>query len=79
MKTYITELQAIDPKDGELKKWGGVNIEANSIEEAQNKCNEMEMGYLTVVAPLDVTIPDNSLELEKGWENKILARLRPII
>lgn len=64
MKTYITELQAIDPKDGELKKWGGDRIEADTIEEAEMVCQMEGKGYLKVLGELEIEIE---------------ARLRPII
>jgi hypothetical protein len=40
MNQFTTEIQAIDPSDGELKRWQGPNIEANSFEEAEQICLE---------------------------------------
>lgn len=46
MFLFSTKLQAIDPKDGQLKTWGGPNIEAITTGEARHIINEMGAGYL---------------------------------
>jgi len=46
---FTTEIQAIDPKDGTLKKWGGEVVKASNWEEAEQWCQEHGKGYLKVV------------------------------
>ena len=48
-KKFTTILQAIDPKDGQLKTWHGQIIEAKNIVEAKRFCQKNGMGYLRVV------------------------------
>ncbi len=48
MKTFLTEIQAIDPKDGELKTWHGQDIHAKTWEDAQEICDKL-YGYLSVI------------------------------
>ena len=52
MRQFTTELQAINPKTGELCKWTGEIIEAISYEDAQNYCDEYGLGYLTITGEL---------------------------
>lgn len=56
IRPFVTEFQAIDPKDGTLKKWCGQEVWAESIEEAQNWCNE-NAGHLLVLGELISEIP----------------------
>ena len=63
MKTYITELEAIDPKDGKLKSWAGDRIEADSFEEAEMVCIMEGKGYLKVLGVLEK-------EIDAGFELK---------
>lgn len=48
MPKYDTYLQAIDPKDGILKKYGGQIIEAESQEKAQEYLDTNGLGYLVL-------------------------------
>lgn len=56
MKIWITEIKALDPASGEMKTWGGDNVEAPTFEMAQNWCNENK-GYLKVIGELIAEIP----------------------
>ena len=46
---WVTELTAINPTTGDLCKWVGPNIVAETIEEAAQYCQENGLGYLTVI------------------------------
>lgn len=48
-KKFITILQAIDPKDGQLKTWHGQIIKAKNIVDAKRICQKNGLGYLRVV------------------------------
>ena len=43
---FTTRLQAIDPKDGELKTWAGPRIYAISFKDAEEKIKDR--GYLVI-------------------------------
>lgn len=43
---FLTKLKAIDPKDGEVKTWGGPMIEAICWSEAEHKIKDK--GYLEI-------------------------------
>jgi len=51
MKLYTTAFEAKCAKTGDLLKWCGQNVEANSFEEAQNWCYE-NAGHLIVEGEL---------------------------
>jgi len=63
MRVWLTEIKAICPNTGELKTWGGDNVEAPTFEMAQIWCNENK-GYLKVIGELIAEIPckENSFE-----------------
>lgn len=63
---YQTMCLAIDPKDGELKKWIGPRIEALSRKEAENKIKEF--GYLRITGLLLSEIDERTGE-EKNLIN----------
>lgn len=52
MNFYTTELDAIDPADGELKRWQGPNIPAIGWNDAEQYCQEHGFGYLRVTGQL---------------------------
>ncbi len=70
MKTFLTELKAIDPKDGQLKTYAGRNIKALTRGLAQQWCDENE-GYLTVVGELVSEIPCKTGTLEADFSKKV--------
>ena len=52
MNTYLTELTAVGP-DGELRKYAGPRIEADSYDAARAWCATNEMPYLRVIGKLE--------------------------
>ena len=40
MKWFVTEIKALHPITGEMKIWGGPNVQGISAEQAQQWCNE---------------------------------------
>ena len=52
MKKWVTEIKAIDPRDGILKTWHGEYIEAHTKKLAQDWWNNNERGYLKVTGEL---------------------------
>lgn len=51
MKKWVTHLEAIDAKTGEMKLWAGEHVEAPTFEMAQEWCYQNK-GYLKVVGEL---------------------------
>lgn len=45
---YTTEISAIDPLDGQLKRWVGPRIDASSFEEADKRLQTDGYGYCTI-------------------------------
>lgn len=50
MKTWTTEIIAIDPRDGIVKRWDGPRVPGNTRKEAELFCMEHQMGYCKVEA-----------------------------
>lgn len=46
---FVTEIHALDPKDGHLKKWAGPEIDADSIDEAREYCDNNGLGYCDII------------------------------
>lgn len=52
IKLWVTEIRAIDPRDGQLKAWGGPHVPGRTIEEAREYCENNSLGYCEVVGEL---------------------------
>lgn len=48
MKKYVTIIMAIDPTTGDMCKWMGPYITAESFQDAQDYCNSNGLGYCEV-------------------------------
>lgn len=70
-KTYITRIRAIDPNDGELKTWGGDNIQAITWEHAEYILNETGRGYMQVDGELIAEIMCKPGTFEPDWNSYI--------
>lgn len=57
MKYWTTTIKAIDPKDGQLKKYSGQTVLGISFQDAENYCQNNGLGYLTVEGELIAEIP----------------------
>lgn len=49
---YLTEIKAIDPKDGKLKTWEGARVNASSWEKAQETLDRNGLGMCKVIGTL---------------------------
>jgi len=49
LKKFCTLIRAIDPLDGEMKLWAGLEVEATDIYSAQMYCQHNRLGYCEVV------------------------------
>jgi len=52
MNIYLTEIRAVSPYSKEICIWGGPNISAKTVQEAQNYCNSHGLGYCRVIGKL---------------------------
>lgn len=68
---FTTELDAIDPTDGQLKTWAGPHIKAVSWKHAEWVCQNTERGYLRVtgmlVSEVDFDTGDETLHNLDNW------------
>lgn len=64
MDKYITEITAVDPVDGNIKRWMGPYIEAESFDAAQQYCVDNGLGYCLVTGRYVDEIP---------WESALFA------
>lgn len=60
MRMWVTTIRAIDPKDGQLKTWGGQYVPGITKEDAERYCQENELGYCEVDGELIAVIPTKS-------------------
>ncbi|PPL04949.1 hypothetical protein [Parapedobacter indicus] len=60
MKTFTTEILALDPASGVMKKWAGPYIQAESFEAAEHHCQENGMGYCEVTGQLVAEIDEET-------------------
>ena len=49
---YLTEIKAIDPKDGQLKTWDGVKVNASSWEKARETLDNKGFGMCEIIGTL---------------------------
>ena len=68
MKKFVTIIQAIDPKDGNLKTFHGDYIEAENEEKAQEIIDNSEKGYLKLSGELIEEIPTDIDNLFKSFK-----------
>jgi hypothetical protein len=62
MRHFITEIEARDPKDGQLKVWSGEIIEAPSMELAEQFLQMNEWGYMRIVGEINYIIDQETGE-----------------
>lgn len=56
MRLWVTEICALEAKSGQMKTWGGQNVEAPTMLLAQEWCDK-NAGYLKVIGELVAEIP----------------------
>ena len=57
MKQWVTEIQAVDPRTADLKRWVGPNVPGDTEALAQQHCFDNGMGYCRVVGLFICEIP----------------------
>jgi hypothetical protein len=54
MKWWATQLIALDPEDGKIKRWQGQHVPGLTFEDAEKFIKTSGMGYLVIVGQLIV-------------------------
>lgn len=67
---FYTELDAVDPATGELKKWAGPEIEAASLTIAREMCDMNGLGYLRIVGRVVAEIPCKPGTYDPDWSQR---------
>lgn len=70
MKYWVTEITAKSPEDGQLRKYGGPNVPAETYEEAQEYCEKNGLGYCWIAGQLISDIPCKPGTLEPDWDKR---------
>jgi hypothetical protein len=60
----------LHPVYGDMRTWGGPNIQAITIDEAQRWCNE-NRGYCKVIGELIAEIPTKTDGITPDFENMV--------
>mgnify|MGYP003650447881 CR=1 FL=1 len=76
MNTFTTLIRAINPKTGKLCLFGGPNIEAISMADAQHKCDTTGMGYCLVDAQLVSEVPCKGDSIDPDWDNEVNYQIK---
>lgn len=82
MKKFVTIIQAIDPKTGELCKWVGPTIEAESFSDAEKYCNDNGLGYCGVDGEMvgEEEWVDGEIYYEKDETERLIGYLEnPVV
>lgn len=57
MRMWVTQIKAVDPRDGELKTYFGPNVPGVNHEDAEGYCQQNGLGYCWVLGELIGEIP----------------------
>jgi len=60
MKTFTTEILALDPRTGDMKKWAGPYIQAETFEDAERYCMNKGLGYCEVTGQLVAEVDEET-------------------
>lgn len=71
MNLYTTSIKAICPKDGKLKTYRGMYVPGISFADAQNYCDNNELGFCKVDGLLVAEIPCKEGTYEPDWGKTI--------
>jgi len=63
---WLTEIEAVDSKDGELKLWAGPKVWAKTIEDAQLFLDTNGLGYCKVIGRFLIELPYEDMII---WQN----------
>lgn len=69
MKYWVTEIKAKSPIDGSMRAYGGPDVPGETIEEAQDYCENNGLGYCWVLGQLIMDIPCKEGTFEPDWDN----------
>lgn len=61
MDLWVTSIQAVNPKTGNIELWSGPNVPGLSFKDAEKYCDQNGMGYCKVLGRLVATIEDEKI------------------
>ncbi len=67
MYLWLTSIEAINPKTGELETWAGPNVPGVTLKDAERFCNQYGFGYCKVIGKLITTIEADKIEDNILW------------
>lgn len=87
MKTYITTIHAVCPKDGVVKAYSGPNVPGNSFEDAQQYCENNGLGYCKVTGETadeitsdhEIAVRDALLVISKIASDLLMRSVSPFV
>lgn len=68
-KIWLTEVKAKSPIDGSMRRYLGPHVVGETLEDAQQYCEENELGYCWVIGELVMEIPCKEGTYEPDWDN----------
>lgn len=68
MKTWCTEIRAVNPLTGELSTFGGPNVQAPTWALAEEYCQNNGLGYCRIVGELIAEIPCKPGTYDPDWD-----------
>ncbi len=71
MKTWVTEIKAMRPADGELITYGGPNVPGICKSDAEAYCERNGLGYCKVIGELVCEIPCKEGTYEPDFKNRV--------
>jgi len=71
MNQYVTSITAVDPKDGQLKEWGGPNVPGITQADAERYCQQNGLGYCRIDGILVAEIPCREGTYEPDWNKMV--------
>lgn len=71
MNIYVTEICAIDPQDGSMKRYEGPNVPGISTSDAEAYCQNNGLGYCKIIGTLVAEIPCNTGTFDPDFSRQI--------
>jgi hypothetical protein len=71
IRLWVTEIKAIDPATGFMKKWCGPNVPGINYEDAEHYCQQNDLGYCAVLGELVAEIPCKEGTNEPDMNNMV--------
>lgn len=71
MRTWVTEIRALDWRTETMKDWEGPRVQGITWQDAQNNADKQYGGYLRVIGELVADIPTKEDGFTPDWDKEI--------